>query len=90
MYSVRVVLIGAASLFLGITGCGQEQEEKLDRAAEHFGKAVDNAADAALDAAEKAGDKLEQWTDQATANDDAKDQTATEQRRDPESGNDPR
>ncbi len=69
MYSARVVVISVAPLFLSIIGCGQEQEEKLERAGEQFGQAVNNATDAALDAAEKAADKLESWTDQAVSND---------------------
>ncbi len=77
MYSTRVVLISIASLFFGITGCSQEQEEKLQRAGEQLVQALENATDVALDAAEKAADKLESWTDQAVSNDkNAKETTA--------------
>jgi hypothetical protein len=71
MYSVRIVLISAA-LILGLTGCDPEQEEKIERAGEHFEEAVKHAGDVALDAAEKAGDKVQQWTDQGASDREAK------------------
>jgi len=85
MYGVRLVLISAA-LVVGVAGCDQEQEEKLQRAGEHFGKAVKSAADVALDAAEKAGDKVEQWTDQdASDGEDAVNERTNKVRRQPPS-----
>lgn len=91
MYSVRVVVISVAPLFFGTIGCGQEQEEKLERAGEQFGQAIDNAMEAALDTAEKAADKLESWTDQAVSNDKhAEETTQQEAQQPPEAVDDPR
>lgn len=84
MYSARVVVISVAPLFLSIIGCGQEQEEKLERAGKQIEQAVDNATDATLDAAEKAADKFESWTDQAVSNhENAGETTAKREERQP-------
>ena len=89
MYSARVVVISVAPLFLSIIGCGQEQEEKLERAGEQIEQAVDNATDATLDAAEKAADKFESWTDQAVSNHENAGETAAKrEERQPSKGAD--
>ena len=64
MLKVLMAAMTALLLFLGITGC--DQQEGAGAIEKQINKVAEKAKDTALNAAEQAGDKIQQWTDQAS------------------------
>jgi hypothetical protein len=64
MLKVLIAAMTTLLLFLGITGC--DQQDGAGAIEKQINKVAEKAKDTGLNAAAQAGDKIQQWTDQAS------------------------